>query len=128
MNSCLNINNTLSVQYTQTHFHSTGIEQNQFHQIKESDKLEIASKLSMGVPVLGILNNLREDIGNLDERDNSQFKSKHLINSKDIRNIKQRQIKVSNNRDSDNATSVRLRIEELQKMSNNPVLLYKQQH
>ena len=47
INSCLNNNNTVSVQYTQTHFHSTGIEQNQFHRIKESVKLEISSKLSM---------------------------------------------------------------------------------
>ena len=55
-------------------------------------------------------------------------KRKHLITKQDVANLKRKVCDMAIMRDSDDATSVQLIVNELQDESYNPVLIYKPQH
>ena len=119
--------NMVTVKYTNVHFHPTGLDQTKYLRIAAPDRKEISTKLRIGVPPLKILSSLRSEVCDIDNRQGSNLKQRHFITMKDIHNIKSRQIQISTDRHTDDATSVHLRVIDLQKSPSNPVLLYKQQ-
>lgn len=80
----------------------------------------IASKLAQGVGVQHILDNIRENVS-------SKMERVHLITRKDITNIERTYGLQGGKRHADDATSVYLWVEEMNKKGASPVLIYKQQ-
>ncbi|KAJ8938919.1 hypothetical protein NQ314_011295 [Rhamnusium bicolor] len=90
--------------------------------LSRADHNAVASKLAAGVPKERILGEIRDNIGN-------QLKRVNLIIKQDLQNVK-RSFKIDMQegvRNKDDATSVHLCIEELQRSEFNSVLLYKRE-
>ena len=86
----------------------------------ESERLAIARQLAQGVNIQHILDNIRDNLG-------TQFHRIHLLTRKDIYNIEKIYgLKVAQ-RHKDDATSVKLWVEEMRSSDGNPVILYKHQ-
>ena len=88
--------------------------------LQQSDKTAIAAQLAQGVNFQRILDNIRDNLG----RD---FKRIHLLTRKDITNIERTYGLQGAQRHKDDATSVRLWVEEMKKSQDNPVIIYKPQ-
>ena len=90
--------------------------------ISESDKLEIAGKLTQGITFQRILDDVRDNLG-------ERFERIHLLTRKDITNIERSFGLRTTQRHSDDATSVRLLVEEMGDKDGTPgsVLFYKPQ-
>ena len=81
----------------------------------------IAGKLAQGVAVQHIIDEIRDNVGD-------RFERIHLITRKDITNIERSYGLQGSRRHNDDATSVQLWVEEVNRMGkNNPVLMYKPQ-
>ena len=86
-----------------------------------STRLDIARKLSQGVTVERILDDVRNSVI-------SRFNRSHLLTKKDISNIERSFHLRLVERHSDDATSTALWVEEMRSSEDaNPVLLYKPQ-
>ena len=88
--------------------------------LSDSDKVAIAGKLSQGVDIKHILDDVRDNIG-------SKYQRLHLLTRKYIKNIERAYCVTEHQRHQDDATSVYLKVEEMTKQKLNPVLLYKAQ-
>ena len=88
--------------------------------ISESDKLEIAGKLAQGITFERILDDVRDNLG-------ERFDRIHLLTRKDITNIERSFGLRTTQRHTDDATSVRLLVEEMDDKDGTPVLFYKPQ-
>ena len=86
----------------------------------ESDRIAIAGKLAQGVDFQHILDTIRDNIG-------SKFQRIHLLTRKDITNIERTYGLQGAQRHRDDATSVRIWVDEMKASDCNPVLLYKPQ-
>lgn len=87
-----------------------------------NQKHELATKLSQGVPIEKVLDNLRDNIG-------TELKREHLITRADLHNIKQKyNIEIQDGQFHKNdSISVDIWVEEMKKEENNPVIYYKKQ-
>ena len=88
--------------------------------LSDSDKVAIAGKLSQGVDIQHILDDVRDNIG-------SKYQRLHLLTRKDIKKIERAYCVTEHQRHQDDATSVCLWVEEMIKQKLNSVLLYKAQ-
>ena len=88
--------------------------------LSDSDKVTIAGKLSLGVDIQHILDDVRDNIG-------SKYQRLHLLTRKYIKNIEKAYCVTEHQRHQDDATSVYLWVEEMTKQKLNPILLYKAQ-
>ena len=88
--------------------------------IPEGDRLAIAGQLAQGVDVQYILDKIRDNLG-------EQFHRIHLLTRKDITNIERTYGLKGTQRHSDDATSVKIWVEEMKSSDSNPVILYKAQ-
>ena len=88
--------------------------------LSEADRLSIAGQLSQGVTFERILDNIRDNVG-------SKFERIHLTTRKDISNIERSYGLRGIERHKDDATSVSVWVQEMNKRADKPVLLYKPQ-
>ena len=82
--------------------------------LSDSDKVAIAGKLSQGVDIQHILDDVRDNIG-------SKYQRLHLLTRKDIKNIERSYCVTEHQKHQDDATSVHLWVEEMIKQNLNPV-------
>ena len=118
----------VTVDYIQTHTHSVAFDQTKYLPMPKSIRNEISQKLSLGIPVNTILNDIRQNVGNLQSRENEEIKYYQFVNRKNIMDMKR---KITDNifkKHEDDATSTMLWVQYLQALTNSPVLLYKKQH
>ena len=108
----------LNVTVVKTHYGHT---QSLGHlRISDTVRKEIAAQLATGVSMDKILDNVRESITDHTERI-------HLLTKKDLYNIEKSFNVRKEQRHNDDATSVRIWVEEMRQREDNPVLLYKPQ-
>lgn len=88
--------------------------------IPEAERLAIAGKLSQGIDIQRILDDIRDNLGKSCQRI-------HLLTRKDITNIETAYCLRGLQRHKDDATSIHLWVEEMKTLEDNPVLLYKAQ-
>ena len=74
--------NSINVDYIHTHSHSVDFQQTKYLPLPPSIRDDIYRKQSLNVPIETILDNLRENIGNLNTRDNEDIEFFQLINRK----------------------------------------------
>ena len=112
-------NGKISVEICNTHYSHTP---SLGHlRLSKSQRSEIAKKLSEGVTVDRILDDVRDNIS-------SNFNRSHLLTRKDILNIERAFLLRSTEKHTDDATSVAILIKELNEADKeSPVLFYKQQ-
>ena len=121
-------NNKVNIKCIKTHTHSLSFEQSKFLPIPTNIQTEIATMLSLGIPINTVLDNIRQSFVSRDTRNNTdKIKSFHLIDRKTIHNIKQTIVSSSVIRHSNDAKSVYLRVESLKQEKYNPVVLFKPQ-
>ena len=119
---------SIKVKYVKTHWHSLSFSESKYLKIPNSTQEEIATMLSLEMPIFKILDKIRHSFASRDDRDSLEnLKHFHLIDRKTIHNIKKRIVDSSVIRHSDNATSVTLRVQALRSEKYNPVLIYKKQ-
>ena len=88
--------------------------------LQKCQREAIASKLAQGITPQHVLDKIRDSV-------HEKFERIHLITKKDIRNVERSFGLCGSERHKDDATSVRLWVEEMKQSDNNPVLLYKAQ-
>ena len=88
--------------------------------LSEADRLSIAGQLSQGVTFERISDNVRDNVG-------SKFERIHLTTRKDISNIERSYGLRGIERHKDDATSVSVWVQEMNKGADKPFLLYKPQ-
>ena len=107
----------IKVQVCGTHYGHTSLGH---LRLSESDRLTIAGQLAQGVDFQHILDTIRDNLG-------KEFHRIHLLTRKDIANIEKTYGLKGAQRHKDDATSVRLWVEEMKSSRSNPVILYKPQ-
>ncbi|XP_061184345.1 uncharacterized protein LOC133192343 [Saccostrea echinata] len=128
MSVSVGIDGTVKVKYIKSHSHSLDFGQSKFLPIPENIKSEISTMLALKIPISNILDKIRENFCDRDNREDMKgIKHYHLIDRKTIHNIKQKIVDSSVIKHSDDATSTFLRVESLRKEKFDPVLIYKQQ-
>lgn len=112
-------NGSLCAEVCSTHYgHSFGLGQ---LRLPQSARIEIASKLSQGVSVIRILEDIRSSV-------TDSFNRTHITTKKDIANIERAFGLRDVERHPDDATSTALWVKELESRGeSSPVLLFKQQ-
>lgn len=111
-------NKCLRVVVNKTHYgHKTSLGH---LRIAEQDRLAIAGKLSQGVDIQHILDNIRDKLG-------TSYTRIHLLTRKDVTNIEKTYCLKGIQRHQDDATSIHMWVEEMNNQENSPVLLYKPQ-
>ncbi|XP_050314956.1 uncharacterized protein LOC126749312 isoform X2 [Anthonomus grandis grandis] len=86
-----------------------------------NDKNKIAQQLIQGIPYTQILNNIRESV-------DETFERIHLTTKNDIHNIAQAyNLHDTSIKDPNDAISIAMWVDEMQKSEKNPVILYKKQ-
>lgn len=116
----INKNNILATFYKTHYGHKNDIKH---LPLQKCERASIANKLSSGIPISRILNTNRQNF------DESHLKRIDLLTRKDIHNIKtEYNIQIQEGvRDSKDAISVDLFVQECQQSEDNPILLYKRQ-
>ena len=125
----------ITVTYIHTHYHKPLFQDTEHHPIPASVLELIKQKLSLGIPVDDVYKSLREGKAARENRDDSNniLQRKHLITKRQIKEIA-RKMKVNRRFHENDAMSVELIINNLQrealnpKILFNPVLLYKPQN
>nr|XP_022334767.1 uncharacterized protein LOC111131491 [Crassostrea virginica] len=119
---------SVNVRFIKSHTHSTGFEESRFLPMPELVRSEICTMLSLKMPISSILDKIRENVCNRNNRnDLSSMKHYHLLERKTIHNLKKTIVDSSITSHHDDATSTFLKVEELRKELYDPVLIYKQQ-
>ena len=145
------IDRHVEVTYVSAHTgHELGSPELPFLPLPESTKEAVSQKISLGIPTERILDgkfnifnasekscsilqhclaDVREDIGNRTRRDdfNQTVGRKHYLTRQDVSNIKRKLHDNQVIRHQDDATSVSIRVAELQQEPFNPILLFKPQ-
>ena len=88
--------------------------------LQKCQREAIASKLAQGITPQHGLDKIRDSV-------HKKFERVHRTTKKDIRNVERSFGLCGSERHKDDATSVRLWVEEMKQSDNNPVLLYKAQ-
>jgi len=78
----------LEVKYIQTNNHSVNFVQTKYLPIPQSVREEIGKKLSLGIPVDTIWDDIRNDVGNLGSRQDDDINFFQLVNRKSITDMK----------------------------------------
>ena len=88
--------------------------------ISETERITIAGQLAQGVDMQHILDCIRDNLG-------KEFHRIHLLTRKDITNIERVYGLKGAQKHKDDATSVRIWVEEMKSSDSNPLILYKAQ-
>ena len=84
--------NSIEVKYMKSHNLPTNITSTKFQPIPKSVKKDITTKLSIGIPVVEVWRNVRENYGNTDERtsDRHTLTRCHLLKKSVVGDIKRK--------------------------------------
>ncbi|CAL4089312.1 unnamed protein product, partial [Meganyctiphanes norvegica] len=117
----------VNVTYIHKHNHNPDFKDTEHHPIPEGVKGYIEQKLQLGASVDQIYKSLRGGRGSRESRgEDNDIQRRHAISKRHIREIA-RKLKVNRRMHVDDAQSIHLIVEKLQKEKYNPVLLYKPQ-
>ena len=64
-------NNKVNIKYIKTHTHSLSFEQSKFLPIPTNSQTEIATMLSLGIPINTVLDNIKQSFVSRDTRNNT---------------------------------------------------------
>ena len=116
---------SVSVRYISMHSHEYTFANTRFHPLSRETKSYIKKKLSIGIPTRQIRDSLCESAGIRENRgDNLTLRKENFIPLRTIREM-ERKLKLSSRLHSDDAKSVMLTVDKLQREEYDPVLIYK---
>ncbi|XP_065677529.1 uncharacterized protein LOC136092875 [Hydra vulgaris] len=122
-------NGTTNVCYIKTHNHIISVTNTMYQPIPDNLKSSISAKLSIGVPVNQVYHDLRESLGERENRvngDNVVLTKSNLLTKKNISDIN-RVIKKECQLHPDDSTSTYLLVQKLMCEEFNSILVYKPQ-
>ena len=116
------------VKFISSHTHSLELSEAKYMRLHHHIASEIETKLSLDVPINHILDSIRNNICNKNDRNQTLSSAKyfHFIDRKTISNLKI-ELNLKSHRHCDNTTSVYHIVEELHNEQYDPILLYKRQ-
>ena len=117
--------NGVCVEYISAHSHPVSLANTVYQPIPSTIRQEIKAKLSIGVPVNEVYEELREGMGNRESRaENLSITRAHLISKANVSDIK-RHMKYSRRLHPEDSTSTHLIVKKLQPQSYNSIIVYK---
>lgn len=120
-------NGTVLVTYLASHNHSLQFANTRHQPLPVPVLNSIKQQLAIGIPPRDVQASLRKGVSVRDVRDKKpHFLKQHLITLRRLNEIKRR-LKISGRRHNDDATSVMLKIQQLQTEDYDPILIYKPQ-
>ena len=119
--------NAVCVEYISAHSHPVNSANTVYQPIPSTTRQEIKAKLSIGVPVNEVYEELREGMGKRESRgENLSITRAHLISKANVSDIK-RHMKYSRRLHPEDSTSTHLIVKKLQLESYNSIIVYKPQ-
>jgi hypothetical protein len=120
----------VGVKYISSHTnHDLSLAQVKFLPLPKDTKDSIAIKLSLGIPIDRIMDDIREDLGKRHTRHMfaNEAQQRHFVTRRDVLNMSRKVNHLSRIRHENDAQSVEEIVAELKQESYNPILCYKRQ-